>query len=313
MARALRIVMVALIIVTSLVIRLNASAQALRVDVCEARSESIDKIIEACTRAIHSSRLSVIDRVNAFLIRGNAWQGKGDFDRAIDDYNEAIRFAPQAPVLFNNRGNAWQRKEDYDRALADYNNAIRLRPKYATAFNNRGDVWLRTGKYDLAVADYDEAIRLDPKYANPYANRGFIHYFRKSFAKATQDFSAALKLDPSNAYIAIWLSLADARTSGSPKVLGRANVATSSEAWPAPGLRFLRGEISQKQLMAATVSDDPVVQGQRRCEAIFYVSQWHLIQGRATQAEAGLRDAQVQCPSSFVEYHAALAELQQPR
>jgi tetratricopeptide (TPR) repeat protein len=62
--------------------------------------------------------------------RGNAWHLKGDDDRAIADYDEAICLNPRDPCPLYNRGNAWQAKGDHDRAFADYDEAIRLAPNY---------------------------------------------------------------------------------------------------------------------------------------------------------------------------------------
>ena len=63
---------------------------------------------------------------------------KGDNDRAIADYNEAIRLDSKSTLAFIGRGDAYANKGDRDRALADYNEAIRLDPNNALAFCNRG-------------------------------------------------------------------------------------------------------------------------------------------------------------------------------
>ena len=41
-------------------------------------------------------------------------------------------------IAFNNRGNAFHDKKEYDRAISDYDQAIKLDPKYARALYNRG-------------------------------------------------------------------------------------------------------------------------------------------------------------------------------
>ena len=43
---------------------------------------------------------------------------KQDYDRAIADYNEAIRLNPKDAIYYANRGNSYARKQDDDRAMA---------------------------------------------------------------------------------------------------------------------------------------------------------------------------------------------------
>ena len=72
----------------------------------------------------------------------HAYGDKGENDRAIADYNEAIRLDPKYAAAYNNRGNAYRDKGDTDRAIADFNEAIRLDPKLAHAYNNRGNAYV---------------------------------------------------------------------------------------------------------------------------------------------------------------------------
>ncbi len=56
---------------------------------------------------------------------------KGDLDGAVEDYEQAIRFKPDADLSFNNRGIARFEKGDLNGALEDYERAIRLNPDLA--------------------------------------------------------------------------------------------------------------------------------------------------------------------------------------
>jgi len=74
--------------------------------------------------------------------------------------NYAIRLDPTYAAAFNTRGFQYVKKGDYNRAMADYNEAIRLDPKFALALCNRG---LLKRKIDDSSgnADVAQAKQLD--------------------------------------------------------------------------------------------------------------------------------------------------------
>jgi len=158
--------------------------------------QSGDVAIAACNRAIQSGQLVAEDLAATYSNRGTEWLGKGEYDRALADYNEAIRLRPDYAEIFNNRGNVWRKKGEYDRAIADYNEAIRLRPDYAKAFNNRGNAWQDKGEYDLAITDYNQAIRLKPDFAAAFNGRGIVWYTKGEFDRAITDYNQAIRLEP---------------------------------------------------------------------------------------------------------------------
>src|SRR5262249_15256696 len=76
------------------------------------------------------------------------------------------------------QGEAALNRNDFDRAIADFNEAIRLDPKHAGAFTLRGYAYVFGSKtdFDRAIADYDEAIRFNPTSSRALAGRGFAYY-----------------------------------------------------------------------------------------------------------------------------------------
>lgn len=128
--------------------------------------------------------------------RGIEWGKKREYDRALADYDEAIRLDPRSAAYRNSRANVWRLKGDDAKALADYDEAVRLDPSYASALQNRGNFRLLRGEYDLAVADLTEAIRLDPADAMARDNRGSAWRAKGELDRALADFSEAIRLDP---------------------------------------------------------------------------------------------------------------------
>lgn len=162
----------------------------------ENQAYSPDLAISGCTAVIDSGRGNRKNLLaGVFTLRGNAYNDKGDYDRAFADYNEAIRLDPKDVYAFTGRGIAYDHKGDPDRAVADFSEAIRLDPKYAKAFFNRGYAYYKNKDYDRAIADYTEAIRLDPKEPHAFAGRGLAYEDNSDHDRAIADFKEADRLD----------------------------------------------------------------------------------------------------------------------
>jgi len=128
--------------------------------------------------------------------RGYSYLEKGQHDEAIRDCTEAIRLNPNRVEAYNNRGYIFHAKGQYDEAIRDYTEAIRLNPNESVYYNNRGNSFHAKGQYDEAIRDYTEAIRLNPNVAFHYGNRGYIYLDKNQYSLGIKDYNEALRIDP---------------------------------------------------------------------------------------------------------------------
>jgi tetratricopeptide (TPR) repeat protein len=129
----------------------------------------------------------------------NHWDGASD-DLAISGCTVVIQSGratgPNLAIFFSNRGTWYGHKGQNDRALQDYNQAIRLKPDYADAYFNRGYTYFLKGQIDRAIQDYDQAIRINPRYALALKFRGQAKLKKGDRAGGNADIAKARQINP---------------------------------------------------------------------------------------------------------------------
>ena len=80
-------------------------------------------------------------------------------------------------------------------------------------------------------------------------------------------------------------------------------------AWPAPVIRQFLGELTAAQTIAAAADQDPKKQAAQTCEANFYSGEFALLKKNKPEATRLFKLAAKDCPLSFIESTAAIAEL----
>jgi lipoprotein NlpI len=193
--------------------------------------------------------------------------------------------------------------------MADMNESLRLDPNYAPAYFTRGQLSYIRGNSPAAIEDFTKSIRLDAENAATYFNRGVAYYVVGGrTADAAADFRKALELNPKDSYAALWRDLAE-RRNGAPGHLAEAAKQLDMTVWPAPVIRHFLGEANAEQTFAAAFDTDPTTKQAQTCEANFYAGEFALLNKNRKEAQRLLKLAADQCPPSFVESTAAVAEL----
>jgi tetratricopeptide (TPR) repeat protein len=157
-----------------------------------------------------SAMLSVTTSPLFFSDRGTAWFSKGQYDRALADFNRAIlhqgtpRLAKlDRADLYCGRGLALLSAGAIDKAIHDFDVAIATSEgKLATAYYRRGLAFLSQGNAnERAIADLNRAIqrnRLDVAAINA---RGLAWLRLGMFTKAADDFRNVISKSPDKPFV----------------------------------------------------------------------------------------------------------------
>ena len=139
--------------------------------------------------------------------RGDSYAEEGQYEMAIQEYDEAIRLERDDADAYYKRGLAHEAlgktkeaRRDFESAIQEYDETIRTSP-YAYPYYQRALTYKALGMtieaerdFESAIQEYDEAIRLDPQAGPYYYNRGVAHEALGKTLEAERDFAKAKEL-----------------------------------------------------------------------------------------------------------------------
>ena len=127
-------------------------------------SELVAKMREQATTSEEEAKI--------YVQRGCAYEDKGDYEKAVADFNEAIRLNPKDANALCGRGRAYHDMGDHKKAVADFAEAVRVQPTLFDAYYSCGVAYSWMCDDDKAIAQFTEAIRLKPKLRGPLCYAG---------------------------------------------------------------------------------------------------------------------------------------------
>ena len=145
-------------------------------DNCRGGSD-LERIIASCTKLIETPGIDPASVGHAFSRRAYGYARSGHEERAIRDYDEAIR------ILLSVRN-----PDPHDpkwRLLNNYR---------AIAYNNRSNAYFLLGKAAQSLSDADKAVEFAPQEPHFYAQRGTTRQSLGDQQGAIGDHDAAMAL-----------------------------------------------------------------------------------------------------------------------
>lgn len=133
----------------------------------------------------------------AHYYRGNYYlYVKGDTDRAITEFQSALKLDDSFVLAHYDLGAAYQSQGLTNQAIQEYEKATALNPFFPEGNSNLGGYYFRTQKYDLAVKHFKQAIEAYPNFIQAHSNLGAVLNKLNRSEEAIPHLEQAIQLDP---------------------------------------------------------------------------------------------------------------------
>jgi tetratricopeptide (TPR) repeat protein len=131
----------------------------------------------------------------------NAYYMHGDYNLAIENAKECLKFNPDETKAYSVLGNAYYRVKDYPRAIENLQKSIQLKYYTAETYNFLGGAYVGISDLNNAISAYQKAIALDKTNVELITNLASVYGMSKDYQHAIQYFKRAIVLKPGNAQL----------------------------------------------------------------------------------------------------------------
>jgi len=250
------------------------------------------------------------DSALAWYNRGLVRRDLKDCRAAIGDFGHALELQPGLFNALYQRGNCLQVLGEYERAIDDYSRAVALPGRIDARFlahYGRADALRRLGRLEEAYAAYTRVSELRTD-TTALRSRAWVSFYRGHWREAYVDAANYVHdteaKEPDAAYAVILGVLALRRLGEKDQdFVAQWEPRFDSKTWPAPVLRYLKGEIGERQLLdaAKTVGE--------RTEALAYTGASLLAAGQRQKGIDVLQRVLREGEPGYLEYDLAYHEL----
>jgi len=146
------------------------------------------------------NKASEIDPKNvwAYINKGWAQNGLGNFYPALKELDRAAEIDPLNPWIYVNRATSYNSLANYGQALHDADKAVSLDATITWGYIHRGWAYVGLGNFTQAIRELNRAAQLEPTNPYIYTTRAWAHNGLNNKRQALEDFDKSLTLAPGN-------------------------------------------------------------------------------------------------------------------
>ncbi len=132
-------------------------------------------------------------------ILGSALADKGEFDRAIAEFREALRLEPDSASAHENLGLALASHQEPEEAVVHLRRSVQLDPGSGRAHYALANILLAAGQYEGAIDELRASLRVTPDSVEIHDGLGIVLASQGKLDEAVDEFRASLRLRPISA------------------------------------------------------------------------------------------------------------------
>ena len=132
-------------------------------------------------------------------ILGSALADKGEFDRAIAEFREALRLEPDSASAHLNLGLALASHQAPEEAVVHLRRSVQLDPGSGRAHYALAGILLAAGQYEGAIDELRASLRVTPDSVEIHEGLGIVLASQGKLDEAVDEFRASLRLRPISA------------------------------------------------------------------------------------------------------------------
>ncbi len=140
----------------------------------------------------------------AYILVGDCYKEKGEFEKAIETYNKAIEEAKKDEKMGKEItakglaaiGDCYMRQGDFEKAQGFFKQSIDTYPENETLAYNVGEIYFSNQKLDDAIQYFTIATQIKADWAPPFHKLGLVYLNKEDYEKAKENFRKFLELEP---------------------------------------------------------------------------------------------------------------------
>ncbi|MEW6455567.1 MAG: tetratricopeptide repeat protein [Acidobacteriota bacterium] len=144
----------------------------------------------------------------AYINIGDCYREKGEFEKAIENYNWAIEEAKKDETTGKEMtakalaaiGECHMRKGDFSSAQTFFKQSIDTYPENEALAYNVGEIFFSNQKHDEAIQYFTLATKIKPDWGPAYYKLGLVYLNKADYEKAIENLKKFLELEPNSEF-----------------------------------------------------------------------------------------------------------------